>query len=99
MTDIAPKSGLSGLVWGWNIRNLTISGLTRFIIDAITIVCSLMLMFAYPGNTAQSSPLLEWIGATVSLGLIVLVLAPSFIRVMYGSFEHFVESIKKDDNE
>lgn len=98
MTDVTPKSGLSGLIWGWSIRNLTTSGLTRFIIDAITVICSLMLMSAYPGNNAPSSQLLSWMGSVIELGLIVLVFVPAFIRVMYGSFEHFVASVEEDDN-
>jgi hypothetical protein len=99
MTDVAPKSGLSGLVWGWSIRNLTTLGLTKFIIDALTVVCSLMLISAYPGNDASYRQLFSWVGSVVVLGLIVRVFAPSFVRVMYGSFEHFIASVEGDDKE
>jgi len=80
--------------WGFRVQSLTTKGIADFLNDALRLAIGLMLLFEYP-PTATRDPFLQWIGAIVVIFLAFYIVLPSLIRILWGSYEHWVDAIEE----
>ncbi|MDD3961308.1 MAG: hypothetical protein PHT77_05550 [Bacteroidales bacterium] len=77
-------------IWGYEPNKLTPHGISSVLIDMLSLLVGFMFICHFPQTQAQE-PMIQYIGAAIMLGIMVLVFLPAMTRLVFGSYAHYIE--------
>jgi hypothetical protein len=82
-------SKITTKVWSWDYTKTTVEGTADFMMDIMKLAIALVFIFGLPKS---SDPSIQYINAAILLWILITVFLPSSMRLLFGRYEHYVDT-------